>query len=173
MEDRIRELIRHLKDGDEEYFDEFFQLTKNLVYYTAFSILKDYSLSEDILQETYLIFLQNIKRVKEKENIVAYLSKIAKNLSLNMVKKRGREVELDYDIKSTDQYSTSLNEDLLKIMKNVLRDDEFRIVILHLVNQYTHKEISKLLNKPLGTITWAYNNAIEKLRRVMKNGDWK
>lgn len=35
----------------------------------------------------------------------------------------------------------------------------------------SHKEIAKLLHRPLGTILWAYNNALKKLKKGMeKNG---
>ncbi|WP_197072306.1 RNA polymerase sigma factor [Clostridium culturomicium] len=46
-----------------------------------------------------------------------------------------------------------------------LNISEREIVILHLVNDLTFKDISKILNRPLGSIAWQYNSALKKLRR--------
>jgi len=50
----IKILIKRLKDGDLSVFDDIYYSTKDNVYYTILSIIKDQSLSEDIMQETYL-----------------------------------------------------------------------------------------------------------------------
>lgn len=58
---------------------------------------------------------------------------------------------------------------ILHRAKLLISEKEFEIVILHVINGYTHKEISKLINKPIGTVTWAYNNAIKKLQKGLKD----
>ena len=104
-------------------------------------------------------------------NILAYLFQIAKSLSLNYIKKNKRFIRLEdedniiYEREHTQELEDSK---IVQVMKKVLNDNEFQIVILHVVNEMTHKEISELLNKPLGTITWAYNNAIAKVRREIE-----
>ena len=59
-EERIRFLISEFKKGNQRVFDEFFNLTKNQVFYNIFSIVKNSENSEDILQETYVKFLLNL-----------------------------------------------------------------------------------------------------------------
>ena len=36
--------------------------------------------------------------------------------------------------------------------------------------ELTFKEISEILEKPMGTVTWLYNSAIKKLRKKYKKG---
>ncbi len=60
--------------------------------------------------------------------------------------------------------STAENEILIKQIFTILSDIEKEIVILHSVGDLKHREIAKLLDKPLGTVTWTYNQAIKKLR---------
>ena len=69
----LKELLIQLQNDKMEYFDEFYNLTKNKVFYMAYSILQDYHLSEDILQDTYVKFLKHKNKVKVDGNILSYL----------------------------------------------------------------------------------------------------
>lgn len=163
----LKELLIQLQNEKMEYFDEFYNLTKNKVFYMAYSILQDYHLSEDILQDTYIKFLKHKKKVKVDGNILSYLLEISKNLSLNYVNKHKKVVNIDNIVfKYEEQYQEKFEElKLVKDMKNILNENEFQIVILKIINELTNNEIAQLLNKPLGTVLWTYNNAIKKLRR--------
>ena len=161
---RLKELLIHLQNNQMDYFDEFYNLTKNSVFYMAYSVLKSYTLCEDVLQEVYLKFLKHVKKVKADENILGYLMMISKNISLNVYKKRKREIQtedFDYLVDKTEKE----HSDLIFKMKKILNDEEFQIVVLHVINDLAHREIAEMLGKPLGTITWSYSNAIKKLRR--------
>ena len=35
----------------------------------------------------------------------------------------------------------------------------------------TQTEIAKMLNKPVGTIMWQYNEALKEIRKFLKNND--
>lgn len=163
----LKELLIQLQNEKMEYFDEFYNLTKNKVFYMAYSILQDYHLSEDILQDTYIKFLKHKKKVKVDGNILSYLLEISKNLSLNYVNKHKKVVNIDNIVfKYEEQYQEKFEElKLVKDMKKILNENEFQIVILKIINELTNNEIATLLNKPLGTVLWTYNNAIKKLRR--------
>lgn len=163
----LKELLIQLQNDKMEYFDEFYNLTKNKVFYMAYSILQDYHLSEDILQDTYVKFLKHKNKVKVDGNILSYLLQISKNLSLNYVNKHKKVVNIDNIIfKYEEQYQEEFEElKLVKDMKKILNENEFQIVILKIINELTNNEIAQLLNKPLGTVLWTYNNAIKKLRR--------
>ncbi len=163
----LKELLIQLQNDKMEYFDEFYNLTKNKVFYMAYSILQDYHLSEDILQDTFIKFLKHKKKVKVDGNILSYLLEISKNLSLNYVNKHKKVVNIDNIVfKYEEQYQEKFEElKLVKDMKKILNENEFQIVILKIINELTNNEIAQLLNKPLGTVLWTYNNAIKKLRR--------
>ncbi len=163
----LKELLIQLQNDKMEYFDEFYNLTKNKVFYMAYSILQDYHLSEDILQDTYIKFLKHKKKVKVDGNILSYLLEISKNLSLNYVNKHKKVVNIDNIVfKYEEQYQEKFEElKLVQDMKKILNENEFQIVILKIINELTNNEIAQLLNKPLGTVLWTYNNAIKKLRR--------
>lgn len=163
----INELVKQLQNGNIEVFDDIYYQTKNIVYYSIFIILKDYQLSEDIMQDTYLKALEKIHSYKRRAHFKSWLITIAKNLALNEYNRRKRELLIDL---SENEYmfgstaSTVENEVLIKQIFKVLDQIEKEVVVLHVVGDLKHREIAKLLNKPIGTITWTYNKAIKKLK---------
>ncbi len=163
----INVLIKELQNGNIEAFDSIYYQTKNIVFYTIFMILKDYQLSEDIMQDTYLKALSKIHTYKRKAHFKSWLITIAKNLAINEFNRRKREMLIDL---SENEYllgssaSTVENEILINQIFKVLSDTEKEIVLLHVIGNLKHREIGKLLNKPIGTVTWIYNKAIKKLQ---------
>ena len=163
----INELVKQLQNGNIEVFDDIYYQTKNIVYYSIFIILKDYQLSEDIMQDTYLKALDKIHTYKPRAHFKSWIVTIAKNLAINEFNRRKREMLIDI---SEQEYilgscaSTAENEVLISQIFTVLSDIEKEVVLLHVVGDLKHREIAKLLNKPLGTITWTYNKAIKKLK---------
>jgi RNA polymerase sigma-70 factor (ECF subfamily) len=55
-------------------------------------------------------------------------------------------------------------------MDRALTDEEQRIIILHVLWGYKHREIGKILDCPTGTVTSKYKRAIEKMRKALKEG---
>ena len=58
----MKEIIRQLKNNNLDMFDDFYNLTKNQVYMAIMPILKNKHKTEDIMQDTYLRFLNNINK---------------------------------------------------------------------------------------------------------------
>lgn len=162
---REKQIIKELKKNDYKSFDEFYNLTSRLVYYVIATVIKNRQTIEDLMQDTYLKFLNNISSVNPNQNPNAYLAQIAKNLAINEFNKQKRVVV-------DDSYFTNLkdskeHEDFgidLGII-NYLETEEKEIVTLKLIGNLKYREIASLLNKPMGTVQWIYNNAIKKLRK--------
>jgi len=175
--DDLNNLINNLKNDNMDVFDEFYDKTKNAIYYTILSIIKDKSLAEDIMQDTYLKILRSLSSYKPGTNALAWMIMIARNLSINLYNKRKREVYIDaYDQK--DGYDSLESEKveetpLINKMYEILEPKERELVVLHVINELTHKEIAEILNRPLGTVLWQYNQAIKKFRKKVGEYDEK
>jgi RNA polymerase sigma-70 factor, ECF subfamily len=168
--DQIHEIIKELKQRNYQSFDVFYNLTKNQVFYAIINIVKDKSQAEDLMQDTYLKFLEKIDQYKDGNNPYAYLSKIARNLAINYYHQDKKIVYNDEIIDYSDSLYESIeeDEDIFKLL-NILSDIEKEVVTLHVINDLKFKEIAGILKKPLGTILWIYNKAIKKLKE--KAGD--
>ncbi len=167
-------LLNLLKKGDMSAFDDFYQLTKRPIYFSILALSKDETVSEDILAETYVKFLSNLKRIKKNKNPLGYLLITAKNLTLDLFKKENRishieDYTLESDIGASVEEKFDDSERLLTRMQALLSADEYDIVVLYILGELTHQEIATHLNKPLGTVTWSYSNAIKKLQKGLSD----
>lgn len=170
MKDSLKYLVEQMRIRDSEAFSEFYKMTHRKVFYISYSILHDKMKSEDIVQETYMKFLDKIHEFNNK-NPLAYLLTMARNLSLNEYQKRKREIFVD------DQVEFDMNADVLQDLEiqaevrdlverglSVLTEFEKYVFLLYTLEGYKHREIALLVSKPLGTITWTYNNALKKIK---------
>lgn len=160
-------LIEKLKNGDISVFDDIYYSTKDNVYYTILSIVKDASLSEDIMQETYLKALEKIHSYKPRHSFNSWIITIARNLAINEYNRRKRELKVDpteNEIIFGTTESTSEKELLIKEMMEFLNEDEREIVIMHVIGDMKYREIAEVIGTPIGTISWKYNEAIKKLK---------
>ncbi len=156
-----------MQQEDMSCFDEFYELTKKFIYFSIVKIVDDLSIGEDILQETYLYFLKNIKKIKLDQSPIGYLLITGKHLSIDYLRKRKREVDID-DVASSFFTEDERMSDLIPKIKKILKPEEVEIILLHTYEDMTFKQIAKYLGKPLGTIQWKYNESMKRLRKEIK-----
>lgn len=170
--EELNGLVKNLQNGDINSFDDIYHLTKDIVFYTILSIMKDPNISEDLMQETYLKALEKIHTYKKRASFKAWIVTIARNLAFNEYKKRKRELNFDhteseYIFGSVD--SSSEKELIVQELLDKLNEEERQVVILHVIGDLKHREIAKMLDLPLGTVTWKYNQAIKKLKSEIES----
>lgn|SRR5574344_967684 len=168
-------LVMKFKSGDLSQFDVFYEATKKQIYYNIFAVTNQKEASEDLLQDSYVKFLNSVNSLNDKQNPVAFLTIISRNLALDYLRKEKRLVHQGEEDDDSTFFGGVKDEDvvddsdaLFTEMKSILKPKEFEIVVLHVVNGMSHKDIAKLKNKPLGTILWSYSNAVKKLQKGLK-----
>jgi len=141
------------------------------LYNTAYRMTRNSEDAEDLVQETYLKAYKYYDKFKEGTNFKAWLFKILKNTFINSYRKRQSEpLKSDFaDIE--DAFETQLSEEVTAKVKNpeqeLLKDvldedvqraveelpDDYRMaVILADLEGFSYKEISEILEVPLGTV---------------------
>ena len=79
-------------------------------------------------------------------------------------------IEEIYDITDeNDEINNSINKIEFNKLISKLDDMEKEIISLKVISGLTFDEISKLLNKPTGTIKWKYYKSIYTLRLLLSN----
>ena len=162
----LNEVFLELKRGDQSHFNWFYENSKKQLFYNILSYTKNYELSEDLLQETYVKFLTNIKNIDDRVNVLGYLMIMSKNITLDYFKKNNRiETLNEEDISFEDN---KIHETMLvSKIKEILNDIEFKILILHILGELTFNEIKDIVKKPLGTVLWIYNKSLKKVRKEL------
>lgn len=164
--------IEKLKEKDEQAFEYIYNCTKRLVYTVIINIAKDQSTTEDLMQDTYIKMIQNINSYNNKYKFTTWIATIARNTALDYYRKSKKQYSIDvheneYLFPTTtntgeDEYNTNY------LMRN-LTEDQREVVTLYALDELKHREIAEILNKPVGTVTWLYKSAMDKLRKELEN----
>lgn len=162
----LDEIIDELRVCNYDNFNEFYNNTKKTVFFSIAAIVSDKNIIDDLMQDTYVKFLENIDKYQTNTNITAYLSTMAHNIAINYF---NREKRLVHDERIFDYIPSNKNEvyddiEVLDILKG-LDDISKEIVILHVINDLKFKDIAGIVDKPLGTVLWIYNKAMKFLKR--------
>ena len=170
--EQLEECLKLLKNGNVNAITPIYQQMSKPVYTVAFAILKDEGASQDIMEDTFIKVRQNINNYQENTNPSAWILTIARNLALMEYRKRKKEVmidvqENDYMLGTEENNYKEVNPVLKKAMLSLDAEDR-EIVLLHVIQDYKHREIADMLNKPLGTILWKYNRAMKTLKKILE-----
>ncbi len=174
FEKRITLIQQGDKLGLKEIYDEY----GKTIYQCVFQILHNRQDAEDVTSEFFLKLWQIADTYCFGGRHKRWLVTIARNMALDLLKKRKREVlTLNEDTEegvSNEPADSVSTEDTVAEKLSVaealdsLEESEREIVNMRILADMTFKDIAAVLEKPLGTVTWKYRNAIEKLRKTVR-----
>ena len=136
----------------EEEFTEVYNTYKRLVYHTAYKIMDDSYLAEDVLQEVFLYVAKNFSKI-HRENcheLAAYLVNCSRSRAYDQLRKR-REESLE-EIPDIED-NAPVPDDAIISVDNIERLTEligqmkpkYRDPLRLLAMGYTNREIAKSL----------------------------
>ncbi|MFY9422371.1 MAG: sigma-70 family RNA polymerase sigma factor [Bacilli bacterium] len=167
-------LRRALKSNDEDkiehVFETIYRKYSGLLLFVSLSIVKRREIAEDIVNDTFLKFYNNIRKINFNKNIKYWLVKTAKNASLDYLKLKKNQIELNDDIvlKAPDRSKNIDYHNIIAKFKTFLTEEETYIVVLRLIFKCTFKEIAKDRNVSVNTVSGKYRRSIEKIRKYYK-----
>jgi RNA polymerase sigma-70 factor (ECF subfamily) len=166
---QLNNLLLDSKNGNLDALDQIYELTNSAVFSVALSVVHNSEEAKDIMMSTYLRVREKINYYTPNTNGYAWVLTMAKNLSINENKKINRSTPTDFQENEFVATSQDVDCDIpvFKIAKRVLTAEELTIVLLYSVNGYKHREIAKILDKPLGTVLWSYNNSLKKIKKAI------
>ena len=108
-----------------------------------------------------------------KDSHKTFLATIARNLAIDFVRKNSRSIPVeDFTEEGIEPVSKDSVEDTvvndMTVMQALatLSENERQVVSMKILSDMTFNEISESLGIPMGTVTWRYREAINKLRRL-------
>ena len=159
--------ISKLKRRREKDFKEIYLKYYKLVHYVSLLIVKDEHIAEDIMQDTFVSFMNHIEDYKDDGKVRQYLTTISRNLSLNYIKKKSTTNEIiTEDVTQDISYTERKYKEIeIKLTLNkTLSIIESEIVSLRVLFDYSFKDISEELNLSIGEVQAKYYKAINKLK---------
>ena len=150
-------------DGDSYEFDYIYEQTKKHVYLSIYTYVKNQMVIDDLMQDTYMKAIDNLKSYKIGTNFYAWISMIARNIAINYYNKN-KKIEIVEEYIGGENPN---NDSLLSFALNVLQGLERDVIIYHIVLNMKFNDIAKILDKPLGTVYSIYKKAIENIKKKL------
>ena len=165
----LEKLAASYKAGDELAFNKIYDETLPLVRSIIYSYIRDNETIKDLIQDVYTKVSLNIKDFQAK-SVLNWIYTISKNTALDYIKKK-KEDNIDNVEIIADNNSSY--KPLLKIVIKTLDYPEREIFLLKVLEGYTTKELSQILNMTKNQVNYSYNQAREKLREELKDYEIK
>lgn len=186
MEAIVKKRIKQVKSGDQNAYAEIVELYKDKVYRICYRMLGNPHEAEDIAQEAFIRAYININSYDINRKFSTWLYRIATNLSIDRIRKKKPDYYLDAQIEGTeglDMYSQIAadgplpEEDVesLELQEWVQGEIlalpvKYRSAItLKYLEDLSLKEISEILELPIGTVKTRIHRGREALRKRLRN----
>jgi RNA polymerase sigma-70 factor (ECF subfamily) len=88
------DLIQSIKQGRQQYFEILINRYKRPILNFIYKMITDYDDAQNLTQDVFITVYQKISRYRMEGNFQAYIFTIAKNLTLNHIKKNKRMINL-------------------------------------------------------------------------------
>ncbi len=186
------ELIKRLKNNDNEAYRHLVLSYSKRLYYYCLKILKNSFDAQDAVQITFIKIHGSINKFEKRCCLSSWIYRIATNVCLDILRKKTRNscVSLSFDDRDRD-YSqffelplTDTSSDTetqffkRERLKNLYRsieklpDVQKRLITLRDIHGLSYDDISKELKLKSGTVKSGLNRARKKLRAILEENGY-
>ena len=168
----IKILFNKLKEGDKEALKEIYNKCNKIVYGIAFSILKNRDNSEDIVQIVFMKIMNMSKDLLPIKNEMSWIYSLTKNETLNYIRKQKNVVNIEeayFLLEEDKEIEKIIEKDSYNNLIKKLPEKDREIISLKILSNMSFREISNLLNIPIGTVQWRYYTALHSLKLMIGN----
>ena len=172
------ELIQRLCNGDLAALGTLYDRYRLLSFHTALAITRDRQAAEDILQECFLKLNSYAPRIDVSLPLEPWLYRVTVNLAYTWISRRARWMtslesvvdRLVSPVRMNAEYHAELSElhTILQRAIDTLPPTQRMTVVLYYLNDLSLKEISYILDCPVGTIKSRLHYGREHLKKHLK-----
>ena len=151
-----------------------------MMYNVSYRIVRSREDAEDIIQECFIKGFQKIHQVQEEWSLGAWFKRIVVNASLDSIRRKKKEMwieETNLLEKETSELemedTTAISVAQIKECLHQLKEKYRIILVLYMIEEYNHREISEMLQIKESTVRNQYrrgkNQLIELLQKTKGN----
>ncbi len=172
-----KNLLAEVATGDSKAFEELTKKYGNLIWSIARRYLSNQAEAEDVVQEIFLALWQSASRFDaNKGSEITFIATIARRRLIDGLRKNNKH-------KILQSIDDAISDDVFKQKSNLEKNAELSLAIgiletlekkdqellsLSIYQGYSHVEIAKLLNLPLGTVKTKIRRNLMKIREKIK-----
>lgn len=166
--------VEAFQAGDEEAFKKIYRHYSRKIYFLAYQYCMQEALSNDVVQNTFIIVYKNISKLKHKEAFHTWIFKIGYHETLKIMNKENRvhydngiDIERLQDLKSRQSFREIENDLLVNSVFKCIQSMKPKLkATAYLIyrEELTLKEIATIQRIPVGTVK-SRSNRINKILR--------
>lgn len=166
-----------LAGGDQAALKQLYDHFSERLLHFSFAIIHHREQAEEVVADVFIQVWQKRARIASLENFVGYLYTITKNISLNYLRKNGKEKYINIDTIYLPYFSIEptavdhlISTDLLRCINKAINDLPPRCrLIFKLVKEdgLQYREVAELLHLSLKTIENQMGIALKKVHATI------
>lgn len=183
MEPDDKKLIRDYIAGDESAFERLVAKYLKPIYNFVYRLCGNAEEARDISQDVFFRAWKNIKKYDEKNAFSTWIYSIARNATIDYLRKKKTLIFSDLDNEEMDESFANSIPDEMPLPDEIFAEKELgekiekallklsfnyrAVVLLHFKEGMTFEEIAKVLKKPMNTVKSQYRRALAMLRDLL------
>ena len=171
----MEELIEKSKKGDNQAFSELIISMENELYKIARTRLRNEEDIKEAVQETIIKTYSSLKKLRNSKFFKTWIIRILINECNSVYTKNKKNNFEEYDestvnIEATNELKTKIDDLDFCILIDNLNYSERIIMTLFYLEEFSTKEIAKILKEPEATIRTRLSRSRNKLKKVIEGG---
>jgi RNA polymerase sigma-70 factor, ECF subfamily len=183
MKKSDEEIIIDYLNGDRDAFNEIVNRYLKAIYNFTYRFVRDEKTAEDITQETFLKTWKNLKKFKMKKSFKTWIFSIAKNTSIDHLRKR-KDVQIsafdneeggnfiednlkDVELKPDEIFALSQDKKQIEKIISELSIVQKQVIILKYTNEMPLSEIAEIMDIPIDTAKSHHRRALLRMRKLL------
>jgi RNA polymerase sigma-70 factor, ECF subfamily len=174
----LADLLRRSARGDEAAFAALYDATSRRLFGLVLRIVRDHAMSEEVTQEVYLdVWRHSARFDAQRGSAMSWLMTIAHRTAVDRVRaseaSRRRDdahatthQDVEFDT-TAESAQASLEAQRVRRALTTLTDAQRSAVELAYLGGYTHTEVARLLDLPLGTAKTRIRDGLIRLRDTL------
>jgi len=168
------ELITLLKKKDNQAFSYLYDNYGGALYGIVKQIVGDGEIGNDVLQEVFVSIWRKIDSYdSSKGRLFTWMLNIARNAAIDKTRSKNYQQSLKLMPISDNELSHPIirpgyDDYGLKKVIHKLKDEQRMLIDLSYFQGFTHDQIARALNIPLGTVKTRLRSALTQLRTMLK-----
>jgi len=181
----VADLLEKIAKKDTAALSSLYDLTSAQIYGIIYQLIKDPTIAEEVLSDTYLYIWHNAENYdQQRGKPVTRLFILARSRAVDQIRRYKWKNLVTQDISLIDSFTlisvfnkqpspeeSFFDSERQKSIQNALKklpDEQRKVIELAYYGGFSHREIAVETNQPIGTVKTRIKSGTDKLRELLK-----
>lgn len=166
-----RELVERARAGDRAAMGRLYEAHAGRVFTVVRRLAGEHALADDLCQEAWIRAFRKLHLFRGESSFGTWMYRLATNTALNGLRRRNRRPEVggvaEPESRATPPDEAVINQRMLSKALDRLPPGYRRVLVLHDVEGFTHREIGEMLGVAEGTSKSQLHKARARMRELL------